>query len=197
LTLVKGQIFTSRAVSPSASLDEITARLDLVTDMLSDPSFRQDLINLLRMTFDTWRLLQKFSFGKGIPDDLISLARTIQSTVQIKQLLEHHIAASRDGSSNATNSSIDQLIKKLELGDAISLSEKILQAIDEDKLSEQHSLEDDEAVATVHMAERVLRDAGEDDKLPGIPHRVRSKLSHESKEKDSETPEEVWIMRTT
>ena len=183
-------------MSPSASLDEITVRLDLVTEMLTDPILRQEVINLLRSTFDTWRLLQKFSFGKGIPDDLISLARTIQSTAQIKRLLEQHVEHTRDETSDSLKISVDQLIRRLVLDDAISLSEKIIQAIDEDKLSEQHSLEDDEAVAAIHMTEKVLRDAGEGDKLSGIPQRVRSRLSNESKEKDSENPEEVWIMRT-
>src|ERR1700761_691697 len=43
---LKGRLFMLGIVSPSASLDEINIRLDLVTDMLTDPILRQEVITL-------------------------------------------------------------------------------------------------------------------------------------------------------
>src|SRR6266480_1454651 len=67
------RLLSQRLTSPSTSLDEINDRLDLLTELLDYPILHQDVVLLLRQTFDSWRLVQKFSFGRGDADDLISL----------------------------------------------------------------------------------------------------------------------------
>jgi DNA mismatch repair ATPase MutS len=183
--------------SPSASLEEINERLDLVSEVLTSSSLREEIVILLRRTFDSWRLLQKFAFGSGVPDDLVSLASTVQATVQLSRILRDHIQTPVDeafSASNATRSAVGRLVQRLELDSVTALSQKIIAAIDEDKLSEQHSIEDAEAVATVQMAEKVLKDAGEPGELQGIPQRVRKKLSSDVRER-AEPSEDIWIMR--
>jgi DNA mismatch repair ATPase MutS len=183
--------------SPSASLEEINERLDLVSDMLSSSSLREEIVTLLRRTFDSWRLLQKFSFGSGVPDDLVSLASTVQATEQLSRILEKYVQAPVKESSfgsKDTRSAVDRLVQKLELDSVMRLSQRIIEAIDEDKLLEQHSVEDAEAVATVQMAEKVLKDAGESAEIQGIPQRVRKRLASDVKD-TPEASEDIWIMR--
>jgi DNA mismatch repair ATPase MutS len=182
-------------VSPSASVKEINERLDLVTEMLAFTALRQDITNLLRATFDTWRLLQKFSFSKGVADDLVSLAQTVQTTANIRNLLRSYEEYSGEENKSQLMSSLNNLVNRLELTDVVKLSEDILEAIDQEQLSQQHSFEDDEAAATAQMAEQVLKDAGEGEKLPGMPQRVRARLAAGTKEKDTDLYSDVWIMR--
>lgn len=183
------------AVSPSASVNEINERLDLVTEMLAFATLRQDIMNLLRTTFDTWRLLQKFSFSKGVADDLVSLAQTVQTTANIRDILMSYTDNSVKDESSERMGSVNSLVNRLELNNVVKLSEDILEAIDQEQLSQQHSFEDDEAAATAQMAEQVLKDAGEGEKLPGMPQRVRARLAAGTKEKDTDFYSDVWIMR--
>lgn len=89
-TVTKGgaRLLRSRLTSPSASLVEVEARLDLVTTFLNRAELRQNLIELLRKTFDTVRLIQKIALNRGEPDDLISLARAIQASDAIQSSLQ-------------------------------------------------------------------------------------------------------------
>jgi DNA mismatch repair ATPase MutS len=146
----------------------------------------------LRLTFDSWRLLQKFSFGRGDADDLLGLARTIQLTEKIKQLL--HNATSTQASVSKTSDgadSIRQLLGRLSTEAPNAVAQDIIDAIDEEMLSEQHRLEDSESASVAERAENILSGAGES--LKGIPKNVRARLG-EAKEKD-ELRGDVWIMR--
>jgi DNA mismatch repair ATPase MutS len=145
--------------------------------------------SLLRATFDSWRLLQKFSFGRGDADDLLSLARTMQLTEKIKQML-HNATAGSEQSNSAD--SIRQLLGRLSTEAPNAVAEEIIEAIDEEMLSEQHRLEDSESASVAERAENILSEAGEES-LKGIPKNIRAKLG-ETKEKD-ELRGDVWIMR--
>lgn len=192
------RLLSQRLTAPSMNLDEINDRLDLVTELLEYPELRQDLMVLLRQTFDSWRLVQKFSYGRGDADDLISLSRTIQLTQTIAEKLEDHMSSSQEQTADSPNQdtqgSFTKFRHQLSLEAPIKLSQHILDAIDEDMLSEQHRLEDSEAAAIVELAEKVLSDAGEDSALKGVPKSVKT-----SKGKDSgDNPlEDVWIMQRT
>ena len=74
--------------SPSMSLQVINARLDVVTLLLRYRALREEIMSLLRRSYDSQRLVQKFSLGRGDADDLISLLRTIEATSAIASLLE-------------------------------------------------------------------------------------------------------------
>ncbi|KKY26180.1 putative dna mismatch repair protein muts [Diplodia seriata] len=83
------RLLTQRLTSPSMSLDIINQRLDLVAALIEGPALRENLAALLRRSFDTWRLVQKFSIGRGDADDLLELSKTVQITKDVAQLLEN------------------------------------------------------------------------------------------------------------
>ena len=187
-------------MNPSTSLEEINDRLDLVTEIIQNPILRQDIVMFLRMTFDTWRLLQKLAFGRGDADDLLGLARTIQFTNQIKSLIHDHLETpvpnGADGRSLPSGrDSLRKLFDRLETTEPTQIAEKILRAIDEEKLSQQHQLEYEEAAAVVEMAESVLSDEGET--LKGIPKALKSKRGNTERDRDVATNGDLWIMRPT
>jgi DNA mismatch repair ATPase MutS len=192
------RLLSQRLISPLTSLEEINDRLDLVTQMLENPILRDDLVMILRMTFDSLRLLQKFTFGRGDADDLLGLARTIHITAQIADLLEGHIEEGKredGGSADTSTECLAKLLGRLSLEGPQKLADRIADAIDEDMLSEQHQLEDNEAAAVVEMAEGVLSRAGEDTKISGIPKSVKAKLGQSDRERPALWAEDVWIMR--
>jgi DNA mismatch repair ATPase MutS len=187
-------------VSPSTSINDINERLDLVTELLKNANLREYMISLLRMTVDSWRLLQKFSFGRGDADDLVALARTVLLTCEIRKLLLAHVttlASLTDMPSGDV--ALVKMANRFELDDPRALADKILESIDEEKLSEQHRLEDDDVAAVVELAESVLGDEGE--QLRGIPKAVKGRRAgagvgaEADKDKDNSIPPEVWIMR--
>jgi DNA mismatch repair ATPase MutS len=186
------------------SLEEINQRLDLVSEMLENPILRQELVTLLRCTFDSLRLVQKFSFGRGDADDLLSLSRTIQITSQIAAMMEEHISTVSanpvDHLENAASSArptrgrdcIRNLLNRLQLQGPNGVSERVFKAIDEEMLDVQHRIEDNEAAAMVELAEEVLSDAGEEQKLERVPKSVKKAVAANSKETFND---DVWIMR--
>jgi DNA mismatch repair ATPase MutS len=90
------RLLSQRMVSPSLSLSIINNRLDLVQEFLYQDALREHITALLRNTFDTFRLLQRFSIGKGDADDMLSLAKTISGMQQISDVLHDHIIANQD-----------------------------------------------------------------------------------------------------
>jgi DNA mismatch repair ATPase MutS len=187
------------------SLEEINQRLDLVSEMLSHPVLRHDTVTLLRRTFDSLRLVQKFSFGRGDADDLLSLSRTIQITSQIAAIMKEHINEVRKEPEN--NSVTDKtsiarptrgrdcfrdLLDRLQLEGPNEVAERVFEAIDEDMLDVQHRIEDNEAAAMVELAEEVLSDAGEEQKLKGVPKNVKKAATSTNRDGFSD---DIWIMR--
>src|ERR1700733_9118762 len=152
------------------SLSVINERLDLVEEMLDHPQLRQDLITLLRRTFDTLRLVQKFSFGRGDADDLVELSKTVLTTSDIANLVNAHsssrnaipIDPDRAETETRRRKCLPTLIKRFDLEQPTKLATRIIEAIDEDGLSEQHRLEDNEAAEMVGLAQDILgQEAGE------------------------------------
>ncbi|KAL1651379.1 MutS protein 1 [Diplodia intermedia] len=176
------RLLTQRLTSPSMSLDIINQRLDLVAALIEAPALRENLAALLRRSFDTWRLVQKFSIGRGDADDLLELSKTVQITKDVAQLLE-----------NETNGgeSFDGLVRRLSLDGPARLAKRILDAIDEEGLSEQHRMEDDEAAAMAGLAVEVLALEGEEVKSGSIAKRAKAKESSKpgpSKAVDTRAP---------
>jgi len=198
------RLLSQRLTSPSTSLEEINSRLDLVGELLKSPELRDQLVVLLRQTFDSWRLVQKFSFGRGDADDLISLSRTIELTELISEKLKHHVGslasqATFPDSSDAhshTKASLNALLGRLSIDAPAKLSRRIRDAIDEEMLSEQHRLEDNEAAVMVELAEKVMSDAGDGDVLKGIPKNVSAAKGREKRGgTENLSLEDIWIMR--
>ncbi|EKG21983.1 DNA mismatch repair protein MutS core [Macrophomina phaseolina MS6] len=182
------RLLTQRLTSPSMSLDIINERLDLVAGLIENVALRQNLVALLRRTFDTWRLVQKFSIGRGDADDLLELSKTIQITKDVAQLLENETGC---------KASFEGLVRRLSLDGPGRLSKRILDAIDEDGLSEQHRIEDDEAAAMAGLAAEVLTEEGEEVKSGNLAKLSKAKQNGRlggSKAVDTGLPD-VWIMR--
>jgi DNA mismatch repair ATPase MutS len=165
------------------SLSTVNDRLDLVEEMIQYPQLRQDVMALLERTFDSLRLVTKFTYGRGDADDLVELSKTINTTSHIADSLREHAASrkavSTDGVNDTSEARRKQCIAALErrfsLEQPMALAQRIHEAIDEDGLSEYHRLEDEEANEMSDLARDVLgREAGEED-LKAIPKRIQPK----------------------
>jgi DNA mismatch repair ATPase MutS len=187
------------------SLSTINDRLDLVEEMIQYPQLRQDIMGLLERTFDSLRLVTKFTYGRGDADDLVELSKTIATTSDIVQNLRKH-AASRgavpgDDSKVSSDAQRKQCIASLErrfsLDQPLELAQRIEEAIDEDGLSEYHRLEDEKASEMSDLAQDVLgREAGEED-LKEIPKRIQPKphMIAGSFKSATDGREDVYIMK--
>ncbi|KAF2403909.1 putative DNA mismatch repair protein Msh1 [Trichodelitschia bisporula] len=193
------RLLAQRLTAPSMDLDEINHRLDLVTEMIEAPALRNEIISLLRATYDSLRLVQKFAFGRGDTDDLLGLSKTVQITKRIAELLEahaeSHTSLKLSESKGNGKASIQKLLSQLNFDGPLALSQRILDAIDEEMLSEQHRIEDSQAAQLVELAEDVLSGAGEPEKLKGVPKGVKSQLVAGGARKETGAPEDIWIMK--
>jgi DNA mismatch repair ATPase MutS len=179
-------------VSPSMSLSEINGRLDLVSELLEHDQLREETMSALRRTTDVLRLLQRFAIGKGDADDLLALAKTIQIVNQIAGMMNVHMQSQKSAIDSLPPSlPLRTLIDRLDLDSPSKLATRILEAIDEEGLSQQHMAEEAEAVGVVELAEQVV-EADE-------PKSKTAKSAKASAQKAAMISElnagEFWIMR--
>jgi DNA mismatch repair ATPase MutS len=170
------------------SLSTINDRLDLVEEMIQYPQLRQDIISLLEQTFDSLRLVTKFTYGRGDADDLMELSKTILTTCTIRDVLREHATSTKSIPIDTTSATaatsdtrrrecISMLERRFDLAQPLELAERIQHAIDEDGLSEYHRMENEEAEEMSDLAQDVVgREAGEDD-LKSLPKRIQPKLT--------------------
>ncbi|KAF1969915.1 hypothetical protein BU23DRAFT_601307 [Bimuria novae-zelandiae CBS 107.79] len=199
------RLLTQRLSAPSMSLSTINERLDLVEEMIEYPQLRQDMMTLLGQTFDSLRLVTKFTVGRGDADDLMELSKTIMTTADIAQILDEHIASRNsiliDPEIQTTETRRRQYIPALrnrfELNDPLELAQRIQDTIDEEGLSEYHRLEDDKAADIEELAQDVLRrEAGEED-LKEMPKRIQPKphVIAPSFKSATDGRDDIWIMQ--
>lgn len=158
--------------APSTDLDTITKRQDLVEYFIKYPDLRDEIIQLLRRSHDSQRLVQKFAFGRGDPDDLVALAATIRATEDIVQLLSTH------GSKESPESHpFADILSRISLNEPSKLAKRIRSSIDEDGLSAQHQLEDSEAGQLLAMASDVVSSEGTTEEAASmLPKSAASKI---------------------
>jgi DNA mismatch repair ATPase MutS len=199
------RLLTQRLSAPSMSLSTINDRLDLVEEMIEYPQLRQDVMTLLGSTFDSLRLVTKFTVGRGDADDLLELAKTIETTAHITQILRDHslsrksipVDTERGRRGLERRKCVASLAKRFELDRPLELAERVKAAIDEEGLFEQHRLEDDEASEMEELAQGVLgREAGEED-LKLLPKRLQPKphMIAPSFKSATDGREDIWIMQ--
>ena len=185
--------------SPSMSLDVINARLDVVSQFLSDKSFKEEIVHLLKRTFDSQRLVQKFSMGRGDADDLVSLLRTIETTNDIAAILRERQSSMGNQSSGAVQNhrSLQKLSARLSLEGPNSLAETISASIDEDGLMESHRTEDAGGAELLTMAQEVLQTEGSTDDQAAMSRVTRAKVKQKSPadQEAEEAEAETWILR--
>jgi DNA mismatch repair ATPase MutS len=199
------RLLTQRLSAPSLSLSTINDRLDQVEEMIEYPQLRQDIMVLLGQTYDSLRLVTKFTVGRGDADDLLELSKTILTTSEIVDLLKTHSASRNampiDPDKKATEERrrkcLPTLEKRFELDKPLELAKRIQDAIDEEGLSEQHRVEDDEAAGMTEYAQDVLgREAGEEDLKP-MPKRLqpRPNMIQASFKSATDGRDDIWIMK--
>ncbi|KAJ4296256.1 MutS protein 1 [Kalmusia sp. IMI 367209] len=199
------RLLTERLAAPSMSLSTINGRLDLVEEMIEYPQLRQDIMNLLGQTFDSLRLVTKFTVGRGDADDLMELSKTITTTADVVNTLKDHIASRNSIPIDAENQATEMrrrqclptLQKRFELKEPLELARRIQDTIDEDGLSEYHRLENDQAADMEELAQDVLRrEAGEED-LKEMPKRIQPKphMIAPSFKSATDGREDIWIMK--
>jgi len=183
--------------SPSTALAVVNSRLDLVEFFLKNRPLSESIVNSLRRTFDSQRLVQKFSLGRGDADDLISLLRTIALTDNIASVLQNarsEIHGSSIADENPVNS-IVRLLKRLSLDGPKALALRISEAIDEDGLAASHRGEQVESANVISMAQDVLSAEGKPDDLEAMSQIIRSKTAVKSLRQLNTDEDDVWIMR--
>ena len=186
--------------SPAMSLDVINGRLDLVSSFLGNRSFREAIVMFLKQTFDSQRLVQKFSMGRGDADDLVSLLRTIEATDGIADLLleygiplkeeERHLAGQRE--------SLGNMRYRLSLQEPKKLAATISASIDEDGLMESHRGEDSAGAELLTTAQEVFEREGspaDDHTTISRISRVRSKLKSPADQEAEVAEAETWVIR--
>jgi DNA mismatch repair ATPase MutS len=153
--------------------------------MLNDDFLRERVTILLRRSHDSHRLLQKFAFGRGDPDDLLALASTVYAT----QDLVATLMQDSDG-----EECIKAMIARIDLEGPSALAKRVRDAVDEEGLVQQHRLEDGEAGEVQALAQAVVSSEGsiEDSKM--LPKGTRKKKTTSIREHYSDDSE-AWIMK--
>ncbi|KAL8802228.1 MAG: hypothetical protein Q9182_003948 [Xanthomendoza sp. 2 TL-2023] len=182
--------------SPSASILVIDARLDLVSMLLQDSSLRENIVKELRRSSDCQRLVQRFSLGRGDADDLVSLFRTIETTVSIAKVLEKAtIGKSLRGVDLEEQNPLQRLSCRFSLDEPRTLANRISDAIDEEALLKSHRREESESARYITAAQDVLQNEGSEADYEDMSQVVRAKAAHSNPSEQEMDDEENWIMR--
>ncbi|KAL2870005.1 mismatch repair ATPase MSH1 [Aspergillus lucknowensis] len=190
------RLLRDRLTSPSTSLPVINERLDLVSVFIEDKEIRDSLVQLLRRSYDAQRLVQKFTLGRGDPDDLICLSRAIEASKEVKRLLStKEIQENNRDTPQASRRSLQTMINRLFLDGPTVLAEKILSAIDEEGLLLKQRIEDDTAAEAAILAQEVTLSEGLPADLQSLPKKVKSKGGDRSASADDSSAIDTWIMR--
>src|SRR3569833_852917 len=178
--------------APSTSLEVITFRQDLVARFLHNEDLRESIIVLLGRSHDSQRLVQKFALGRGDPDDLLDLAKTIKATEDIVSLLRHdETAAGKDNDCLAT------MIDRISLEKPLTLAKRIRESVDEEGLVQQHQIEDSEAGEMIALAQEVESSEGHDEESSLLPKKATAaKKNTPASIRDYYGEDnQAWIMR--
>ena len=186
--------------SPSMSLEVINARLDLVSCLLHGRDFKEKITNLLRRTFDSRRLVQKFSMGRGDADDLISLLRTIEATNGIASTLKSYVSPFDTCINSMENGeksrrSLQALSRRLSLEKPSELANLIGKSIDEDSLSENHRSEENQHADMVTMAQGVLQHEGSIEDQAALSQISRAKTKPRPSFEQEAEDVDSWVLR--
>ncbi|KIH93992.1 MutS2 protein [Sporothrix brasiliensis 5110] len=146
--------------APSTSLDVIVARQNLVSRFVQDEDLRDGITQLLRRSHDSHRLVQKFALGRGDPDDLLDLAKTITATDDIVGLLRHAQPIHKDAVDEETEESLEAIAGRIQLERPLAIARRIRDSVDEEGLIHQHEMDENEADAMMSLAEEVVQAEG-------------------------------------
>jgi DNA mismatch repair ATPase MutS len=177
--------------SPSTSLQVIQSRQDLVAHFIDSEGLRDSIIILLKRSYDSQRLVQKFALGRGDPDDLLGLANTIYATEDIIGLLKK-FGTSEAGETEVIDC-LQQLLSRIGLVEPLKLAKRIRDAIDEEAVVYQHEVEDSEASQMMALAEDILQNEGTPEESSVLPKGKKKKPT--SIKEHYADDNETWIMK--
>ncbi|CAK7568265.1 MAG: MutS protein 1 [Sporothrix epigloea] len=205
--------------APSASLDVIVARQNLVARFLQDEDLCDGITQLLRRSHDSHRLVQKFALGRGDPDDLLDLAKTIAATDEIVGLLRcarpTHADTHSGETDNGSENCLETIAGRVQLERPLAIAQQIRDSVDEEGLLHQHEMDENEANAMMSLAEEVvqaegsleedgsvLRRKGKDAKAASAKASVATTTAATSKRKQNTSfrdyygeDNEAWVMK--
>lgn len=182
------------------SLQVISARLDLVSQFYCAETLREKITDLLRRTYDSQRLVQKFSMGRGDAEDLVSLLRTIEATNEVASVLKNHVSHLEANGISAKNQVISaetlaKLCRRLSLDGPSKLAFRINEAIDEEGLMQSHRIEESNTAEMVALAQGVLLEEGTVDDQDALSQIVRASSTPKALKGQENAEGDVWIMR--
>lgn len=183
------------------SLHVINSRLNLVSQFCTDQALREKITLLLSRSYDSQRLVQKFSMGRGDADDLVSLLRTIEATKEIASILKKRIFASSADTElvvpdSAASQPLQNLSDRLSLEGPNALALSIAAAIDEDGLMQSHRIEENASAEMVSLAQGILRHEGSMEDKDAMSRVIRTKTANKKSAEQESEEEDTWIMRT-
>lgn len=158
-------------------------------------------MSLLSRTFDSQRLVQKFSLGRGDADDLISLLRTIEATNEIANVLGKVTYSSEldmKAEIETTPQNLEafqNLSRRLALDGPKVLASRIAAAIDEDGLIQSHRLQENNSADMVSLAQDILLEEGSLDDKKAMSAVLRNKPVEKRTLEQQTEEQETWIMR--
>ncbi|KAH8676308.1 muts domain V [Xylariales sp. PMI_506] len=179
--------------APSTSLETITQRQDLVEYFIHNPDLRDHIVQLLRRSHDSQRLVQKFAFGKGNPDDLIGLASTIKATEDIVRLLSSaRLRPATTSKAGSDSNPFAALLTRISLSGPSRLASRIRASIDEEGMLQKHALEDSEAGQLLSLATDVVSAEGTADEASEIlPKTAAARLKKKTAASGSGKPASI------
>lgn len=188
--------------SPSTSIQTINKRLDLVSQLLESESTLENVVSLLRRSYDCQRLVQKFSMGRGDADDLVALLKTIEVTNTLKKFLESngHVSKTKHLFTDQEPfrpRPLEDLYGRLLLDGPNELARRIVHAIDEESLMQNHRREEAESANLASIAQGVLQRDGSAEEQEPTSTLLRSRELNQNPIEQDSVDGESWIMRTT
>lgn len=172
-------------------MEVINERLDLVSVFIKDTDLRESITQLLKRGYDAQRLVQKFSLGRGDPDDLICLSKAIESSKEIRRILARK---DDDRLDPRLKHSIEAMIDRMHLDGPSKVAEEIFAAIDEEGLLQKQRMEDDSAAQAAGLAQEVTMTEGLPGDVESLPKKGRSK-NNTTSAAEEQGPVDTWIMR--
>lgn len=175
----------------------INDRLDLVSVFIQDEELCDSTTQLLKRSYDAQRLVQKFTLGRGDPDDLICLSRAIEASKAVRRVLAGSGSGNASGPKDTSFKHIlTAMIDRLHLDGPSALATQIMDAIDEEGLLQKQRAEDDTAAEAAALAHEVAMNEGVQGEMEELPKKVRSKNNDRSgREADEQVDVDTWIMR--
>lgn len=154
--------------------------------MLENELLRENITVFLKRSYDSHRLLQKFAFGRGEPDDLLALASTIYATQDIVASLSQN---------SAKDSCVYAMTSRIDLIGPSALATRIREAIDEEGILQQHRLEDGEAGDMQALAKEIVATEGTPSDASILPKSASTKKKPTSLREHYSDDNEPWVMK--